>query len=280
MLKGHVFSKQIFGNQIFALFINTFLNGKNGISNNYKNSMQVSYSGSSVTIDSGAVCIQGRFVEEDTSTSISVDTDNSYCKLVIEIDLDKENTESELNQVSYKIVKGTSNYPNLTQEDIVDNNSGVYQYELARFKTTTSGITDFQDMRTFLDFDSIYAEIEQHIQDIDDGSLYFEKSNIYSCAYEVGYTDDVSDNIAQYYIDYPEGFNYYNCIILSLAGGVSKDGKVIWVQTSNTDICNPYVVNADNLNAILDVDRIVVYLRTIANFPIVQRFQIVLLKIY
>lgn len=279
MLKGHVFSKQIFGNQIFALFINTFLNGKNGISNNYKNSMQVSYSGSSVTIDSGAVCIQGRFVEEDTSTSISVDTDNSYCKLVIEIDLDKENTESELNQVSYKIVKGTSNYPNLTQEDIVDNNSGVYQYELARFKTTTSGITDFQDMRTFLDFDSIYAEIEQHIQDIDDGSLYFEKSNIYSCAYEVGYTDDVSDNIAQYYIDYPEGFNYYNCIILSLAGGVSKDGKVIWVQTSNTDICNPYVVNADNLNAILDVDRIVVYLRTIANIPIVQSFQIVLLKI-
>lgn len=280
MLKGHVFSKQIFGNQIFALFINTFLNGKNGISNNYKNSMQVSYSGSSVTIDSGAVCIQGRFVEEDTSTSISVDTDNSYCKLVIEIDLDKENTESELNQVSYKIVKGTSNYPNLTQEDIVDNNSGVYQYELARFKTTTSGITDFQDMRTFLDFDSIYAEIEQHIQDIDDGSLYFEKSNIYSCAYEVGYTDDVSDNIAQYYIDYPEGFNYYNCIILSLAGGVSKDGKVIWVQTSNTDICNPYVVNADNLNAILDVDRIVVYLRTIANIPIVQSFQIVLLKIF
>lgn len=279
MLKGHVFSKQIFGNQIFALFINTFLNGKNGISNNYKNSMQVSYSGSSVTIDSGAVCIQGRFVEEDTSTSISVDTDNSYCKLVIEIDLDKENTESELNQVSYKIVKGTSNYPNLTQEDIVDNNSGVYQYELARFKTTTSGITDFQDMRTFLDFDSIYAEIEQHIQDIDDGSLYFEKSNIYSCAYEVGYTMDVSDNIAQYYIDYPEGFNYYNCIILSLAGGVSKDGKVIWVQTSNTDICNPYVVNADNLNAILDVDRIVVYLRTIANVPIVQSFQIVLLKI-
>lgn len=280
MLKGHVFSKQIFGNQIFALFINTFLNGKNGISNNYKNSMQVSYSGSSVTIDSGAVCIQGRFVEEDTSTSISVDTDNSYCKLVIEIDLDKENTESELNQVSYKIVKGTSNYPNLTQEDIVDNNSGVYQYELARFKTTTSGITDFQDMRTFLDFDSIYAEIEQHIQDIDDGSLYFEKSNIYSCAYEVGYTNDVSDNIAQYYIDYPEGFNYYNCIILSLAGGVSKDGKVIWVQTSNTDICNPYVVNADNLNAILDVDRIVVYLRTIANIPIVQSFQIVLLKIF
>lgn len=39
MLKGHVFKKQRFGNEIFALFIDTFLNGKNGISNNYKNSM-------------------------------------------------------------------------------------------------------------------------------------------------------------------------------------------------------------------------------------------------
>lgn len=36
MLKGHVFSKQLFGNPIFALFINTFLNGINGVSNNYK----------------------------------------------------------------------------------------------------------------------------------------------------------------------------------------------------------------------------------------------------
>ena len=31
MLKGHVFKKQIFGNQMFALFINTFLDGANGI---------------------------------------------------------------------------------------------------------------------------------------------------------------------------------------------------------------------------------------------------------
>ena len=187
MLKGHVFSKQIFGNQIFALFINTFLNSKNGISNNYKNSMQVSYSGSSVTIDSGAVCIQGRFVEEDTSTSISVDTDNSYCKLVIEINLDKENTESELNQVSYKIIKSTSSYPNLTQQDIVNNNSGIYQYELVRFRTSANGITDFQDKRTFLDFNSIYTqiqnayeavleELQQELENVKDGSDYLLKS--------------------------------------------------------------------------------------------------------
>ncbi len=176
MLKGHVFSKQLFGNPIFALFINTFLNGTDGVSDNYKNGMKPTVSGSTITIDSGAVCIQGRFLEEDTYTSIPVGTESAYCKLVIEIDLDKENTDSDFAQGVYKIVKSNSGYPNLTQTNIVKNVSGIYQYELARFRTSASGITDFQDKRTFLDFDSIYDEIEQHIKEIDNGSLYVPKS--------------------------------------------------------------------------------------------------------
>lgn len=166
MLKGHVFSKQLFGNPIFALFINTFLNGTNGVSNNYKNGMKPTASGSNVTIDSGAVCIQGRFLEEDTSTSIAAGTDTSYCKLVIEINLDKENTDSEFAQGSYKIVKSTSGYPSLTQTNIVKNVSGIYQYELARFRTSASGITEFQDMRTYLDFDSIYEQMEEEYRSV------------------------------------------------------------------------------------------------------------------
>lgn len=183
MLKGHVFSKQLFGNPIFALFINTFLNGTNGVSNNYKNGMKVTYSENIVTIQSGAACIQGRFLEEDTSSSISAGTSTAFCKLVIEIDLDKTNTESEFNQGVYKIVKGTSSYPILTQTNIVKNNSGKYQYELARFKTGANGITDFQDMRTFLDFDSIYnsitseyrsilTQLQKELSEVEDGSAY------------------------------------------------------------------------------------------------------------
>ena len=175
MLKGHVFSKQLFGNPIFALFINTFLNGKDGISDNYKNGMALSYSGTDITIQSGAVCIQGRFVEEDTYSTISAGNDVAFCKLVIEIDLDQQNTESELNQVNYKIIKGSNAYPNLTKTNIVKNNAGIYQYELARFKTTGNEITDFQDMRTFLDFNSIYDEIEAHIEAIDAGSVHVKK---------------------------------------------------------------------------------------------------------
>lgn len=186
MLKGHVFKNQIFGNQIFALFINTFLNGQNGISNNYKNSMAITYSGSTLTIQSGAICIQGRFLEEDTSTDISAGTDNAYCKLVIEIDLDKQNSTTDFVQGVYKIVKSTTGYPELTQTDIAKNNAGIYQYELARFKTSTSGIVEFEDKRTFLDFGSIYAQIqtefrdvlqqlEQELANVEDGSYYQKK---------------------------------------------------------------------------------------------------------
>ena len=181
MLKGQVFSRQLFESQIFALFINTFLNGENGVSSNYKNAMQPTYSASNVTINSGAVCIQGRFLEEDTGYTVNAGTNPAYCKLVIEINLDEQNTESEFNQGSYKIITGSSTYPILTQTDIVKNNSGIYQYELARFRTTASGITDFQDMRTYLDFNSIYTyirnnykalleELEQELENIKNGS--------------------------------------------------------------------------------------------------------------
>ena len=150
MLKGHVFKEQIFGSQIFALFFNTFLGGNNGIVDDYKNSMILTYSESNITIGAGAICIQGRLLEEDSSTTIDAGTNTLFCKLVLEIDLDKDNSESEFNQAKYKIITGELDYPILTQEDIVKNNSGVYQYELARFKTGVSGITDFADKRTFL----------------------------------------------------------------------------------------------------------------------------------
>lgn len=208
MLKGHVFSKQIFGNPMFALFINTFLNGRNGVSNNYKNGMQVTYSGSNLTIDSGAVCIQGRFLEEDTGSTVAAGTDTAYCKLVIEINLDLQNTESQFNQGVYKVVKSASSYPNLTQTNIVKNNAGIYQYELARFRTNSSGITEFQDMRTFLDFDSIYdameaeygavlQQLKNELESIKNQSdVLLKTGGTVSGKIEVGTGGDISGNIS------------------------------------------------------------------------------------
>lgn len=220
MLKGHVFSKQLFENHIFALFINTFLNGEDGVSDNYLNGMEVTYSGSNVTIASGAVCVQGRFIEEDSSATLNAGTSNLYNKLVIEIDLDKQNTETSLNQVSYKIITSSSGYPNLTQSDIVKNNAGIYQYELARFRTNASGITDFQDMRSFLNFESIYQKIqadyqnvleqlEEELASVENGSAYVLKNDIVTVE---GYIDDNDITID---IEYPDGFNMNNTIILA-----------------------------------------------------------------
>lgn len=180
-----------FGNEIFALFIDIFLGGKCGIARNYKEKMEVTKSGNTLTISSGCVCIRGRFLEEDTATTLAVGTDNAYCRLVIEIDLSKENTEEQLVQADYKILKGTDSYPSLTQTDIIANNNGVYQFELAQFRTTSNGIVDFVDKREYLDFNSIYAqiknefrevlqELQQELAAVEDGSAYVLKSSILS----------------------------------------------------------------------------------------------------
>ena len=163
------------------------MNGNNGVSDNYADGMEVTYSGSNITIGAGAVCIQGRFLEEDTYTTISAGTDNNYCRLVIEIDLDKTNTESDFQQGYYKILTSSTGYPALTQSKIVKNNAGVYQYELAQFRTSANGISDFVDKRTFLDFDSIYEaiqteyravlnELEEELDNVLDGSAYLLKT--------------------------------------------------------------------------------------------------------
>lgn len=159
MLKGNVFKNQIFENHIFALFISLFLNKKDGIARDYKNAMNVTYSGHSVTVNSGACIIQGRPLEEDSSTTIDAGIETMFCKLVVEIDLDKVNTSSVFNQGYYNIVKSESAYPNLTQQDIVGLNSGKYQYELARFKISDGVVADFEDKRTYIEEQLQYDSI-------------------------------------------------------------------------------------------------------------------------
>ena len=206
MLKGHTFAEQVFGNQIFALFIDTFTGGRNGISNKYKNKMAVTYSGSTLTIQSGAACIQGRFVEENTSTSISAGTDNAFCKLIIEVNLDKTNTSESFLQAEYKVIKNSNNYPSLTQNDIVKNVSGVYQFELARFKTSSNGISEFQDMRTFLDFETIYDDIDSQAQalidELEDKLAAVEDESYFQRKITTGTTAPTGGNEGDIYLQY------------------------------------------------------------------------------
>ena len=226
MLKGQVFSEQIFKNEIFALFIDKILNGQDGVVQDYKNGMAVSYSGSNVSIASGAACIQGRFLNEDSSTTLNAGTESLYCKLVIEIDLDKTNTENDFQQAYYKIVTSVSGYPALTQTDIINNNSGVYQYELARFRTSSNGISDFQDMRTYIEAETKYKKnSEFHV---------FTSEKVTSGNYGPGIEEQL-----------PAGWTSANCVIISVQIGAGAENTV---DSPNVQWCTPCKMNEYSSN--------------------------------
>lgn len=306
MLKGHVFSKQIFENPIFALFIDTFLNGYCGVSDKYRNKMEVTTSGNRLTVQSGALCVRGRFIEEDTSSTIQAGTDTAFCKLVIEMDLDKENTSTELKQVTYKIVKGISSYPSLTQmESVIKNNSGIYQYELARFKTSINGITDFKDMRTYLDFDSIYTalinkfdtlkteiqnnangvlqQIQSQLDSIVDRSGLVLSSNITtiegSAILEANSDEGMQENRYKQTIielDYPNSFNKDNCKMISFGGKFDLNkGYAYGIVPDNSSV--GAVTGAIPRSIILQ-DKIRVQLYNWANIEKTYYYEITLMK--
>ena len=226
MLKGHVFERQLFGNPIFAVFVNTFLAGENGIINGFGNSMQVSVNGFDLTIQSGVCCIQGRFLQEDTSSTITAGNIPAYARLVLEIDLDKINTEEDFQQGYYKIITSQSDYPAPTQTDIVNNVSGVYQFQLGKFQITSNGIANYVDERTYLDFDSIYEEIRDIIQGIEDGSSYVLQSTFNNSKGKIVYDDDNTSGWNAFNVTLSEDISDYDMI------------EVFWKtirQVNNTD---------------------------------------------
>lgn len=171
MLKGHVFNLQTFTSEAFALFIDKFLNGNCGVAKG----CGLSNTTNSVTIADGYFVVKGRFLQIISGVTISDITNNGYYSLVCEIDLTKVNTVDQLNQAVIKTVYNASNYPTLTQQDITGDGT-VYQFEFARFKVESGSITNFTDRRTYINFNSIYDVILQHIQDIDDGTIWVQKS--------------------------------------------------------------------------------------------------------
>lgn len=180
-LRGHVFSKQLFSSECFALFIDTFLGSNSGV----VKGCELSNTSNSINLGKGFFCVNGRFLEEEGGSTFEVEAveqDSLFCKLICEIDLSKKNTASELKQAYYRIIKSTNDYPILQQEDVsIEGN--IYQLEFARFKITTNGIEEFEDKRTFLDFDSFYSEVRRDFQVVLDEITaqkndFFEELNI------------------------------------------------------------------------------------------------------
>ena len=175
MLKGHSYDKQIYYSVADRIINNTFLNGSNGIFENEGVGCALSYTNNTVTVSNGFFIVQGGLTEVVNSETLSVILDGSYCILVYELDMSKDNTDTSFTQGQFRVLTGQSSYPALTQQKLTEN-AGIYQYEFARFRALSTGITDFVDNRTFLDYNSIFEYIESQIEMIEDNGLYVTKN--------------------------------------------------------------------------------------------------------
>lgn len=167
MVLGQTYDEQLFKSDMFRLFINTFADSQNGIINNYKQSCNLSNTQSTITISDGAFLLQGGLIQVQGNETLTVDLNNTCCILAFEIDLTKENTETEFNQGNFKVIKGTgSTYPTLQQDDIANNSTGIYQMEFARFIAETGGISNFVDKRVFIDFPTMFENINTQVSEL------------------------------------------------------------------------------------------------------------------
>lgn len=185
MIKGFRFTNQLSNAEVDARIHQEFLNKNDGVFYG----MDLSHTTTSITVEEGLCEIAGRPVAVVDTETINIGNNVSYCLLILEIDLTKDSTQDVFEQVSFKILESNTTYPKVTQEDIniYNGENSIYQIEFARFKTNSSGITDFKDTRKFLSFSGIYAqiksdcetvmeEIKQELANIEDKSAYVFKT--------------------------------------------------------------------------------------------------------
>ena len=185
MIKGFRFTNQLANAEVDARIHQEFLSRNDGIFYG----MDLSKTNNSITISEGLCEIAGRPVAVINNETVTVTTSSLYCLLILEIDLSKESTKDNFGQVSFKLLTSSTSYPSITQQDINKYNGSnkLYQLEFARFRTGTSGITEFKDTRKFLSFSGIYAQIKsdcdtiinqikQELANVKDGSSYLLKS--------------------------------------------------------------------------------------------------------
>ena len=175
MIKGFRFTNQLANAEVDARIHQEFLNKNDGIFYG----MELSYTNSSITVSEGLCEIAGRPVTVIDNETVTVETENLYCVLVLEIDLSKESSKDKFEQVKFKILTSNTDYTAVTQQDInkYAGTERIYQLEFARFRSGTSGITDFKDTRKLLNFEGIYEQIKKEIKNIEDGSIYVLKSD-------------------------------------------------------------------------------------------------------
>lgn len=236
MIIGYTFDGVSYPAAPFAQMIDELLDHNEGVING----IELSNTTTKITIGDGRLIIKGRAFEIKGGEEVEVTATQSgelYCILVAEIDLSKESSDSSFKQVELKYIASASNYPTLTQQDINNTASenGIYQFELARFKNSVSGIKNFEDTRTFLSLDGIFTNtniktgalinaIQNELAKVKDGSAYFLKAtqltnqDLNTLTTE-GYYYASGGNTC---LNKPEGINDFGLFVKRIASGKYK----------------------------------------------------------
>lgn len=166
MIKGQTYSNQLFENWAYRLTLDTLLNGNDGVLEQYGGKMQVTASNNNIVVASGLAVIQGGIIENTSDLTLIPQLQaNEYYRVVVEIDMSQTNTTESFNQGSIKLISNSGSYPTLIKQDTIQG-QGKYQYELARFQTTSSAIQGLTDTRTYLNYNSLYQELQNAIDEI------------------------------------------------------------------------------------------------------------------
>lgn len=164
MVKGETYNLQLFESESFRHFINVFTNKQSGVTQG----CEVNINSQEISVAKGYFFIQGGLLRETTGTSIELPSEKGYYTLVYEIDLSKTNTKDNFNQGEYKIIRGVSNFSNLTQQDL-ENGGTTYQLPFCQFIIEEQGLSTFLDVRPKVNY-GIYQEKGQVIYENESGA--------------------------------------------------------------------------------------------------------------
>ena len=155
MINGITFDEQTITAANMAHFMNVFSGHQNGVTQG----CEITSDANNLYIAPGYFLIHGRQVQIVGTQTVPlehVDSGALYCLVVFEIDLTKTNTETSFLQGTIRTLTSASAYPAPTQEDL-DDGGTVYQYPLARYHVTSSGVDNFTDRTGSVDVDWIPA---------------------------------------------------------------------------------------------------------------------------
>ena len=172
MIVGHTFELQTFEVEAFSAFVNLFLNESSGIIRG----CEITANGKNIFINEGLMIIAGRIIEIKGQEKREINT-KGYHVLIVEINLNAQNTEEKLNQVNIRTIYGNDGYKTILKEDI--NNKGkTYQFELARFRydDVQNRIIDLKVANTRIEYKNILKILEEEVKKIKTGAETVLKS--------------------------------------------------------------------------------------------------------